>query len=33
LLDHLAGQWILQGTIAGKRTTHDVQVEWVLTKA
>lgn len=30
LLDHLAGQWILQGTIAGKQTVHDVQAEWVL---
>ena len=30
LLDHLAGQWVLQGTIAGKQTTHDVQAEWVL---
>ncbi len=30
LLDHFAGQWVLQGTIAGKQTTHDVQVEWVL---
>lgn len=30
LLDHLAGQWVLQGTIAGQQTTHDVQAEWVL---
>lgn len=30
LLDHLAGQWVLEGTIAGKQTTHDVQAEWVL---
>ncbi|HTP69404.1 MAG TPA: hypothetical protein VMJ35_10915 [Dongiaceae bacterium] len=30
LLDHLAGQWVLQGTIAGKQTTHDVQANWVL---
>ena len=30
LLDHLAGHWVLQGTIAGKQTTHDVQAEWVL---
>ena len=30
LLDRLAGQWVLQATIAGKRTTHEVQVEWVL---
>jgi hypothetical protein len=30
LLDHLTGNWVLQGTIAGKETTHDVAVEWVL---
>ena len=30
LLDHLAGKWILRGMIAGKQTTHDVEVEWVL---
>jgi hypothetical protein len=30
LLDHLAGQWVLQGIIGGKQTTHDVQAEWVL---
>ena len=30
LLDHLAGKWVLQGTIAGKQTTHDVEAEWVL---
>lgn len=30
LLDRLAGIWILQGTIAGKQTTHDVQARWVL---
>jgi hypothetical protein len=30
LLDHLAGQWVLHGTIDGKQTTHDVQAEWVL---
>lgn len=30
LLDRLSGHWILQGTIAGKQTTHDVQVDWVL---
>lgn len=30
LLDHLAGRWVLQGTIAGKQATHDVQAEWVL---
>ena len=30
LLDHLVGRWILTGTIAGKKTTHDVSAEWVL---
>jgi len=30
LLDHLAGNWVLQGTIAGKETTHDIAAEWVL---
>jgi hypothetical protein len=30
LLDHLAGDWVLTGTIAKKATTHDVRAEWVL---
>jgi hypothetical protein len=30
LLDRLAGSWILQGTIAGRQTTHDIESEWVL---
>lgn len=30
LLDHLTGQWVLTGTLAGKKTTHDVSAEWVL---
>jgi hypothetical protein len=30
LLDHLAGNWVLKGTIAGKQTTHDVQADWIL---
>ena len=30
LLDHLAGRWVLQGTIAGQQTTHDVDAAWVL---
>lgn len=30
LLDRMVGKWILQGTIAGSATTHDVDVEWVL---
>ena len=30
LLDHLAGKWLLKGTIGGKQITHDVQASWVL---
>jgi hypothetical protein len=30
LLDHMTGQWVLQGTIAGQQTVHDVQGEWLL---
>ena len=30
LLDHLVGKWVLQGTIAGQKTTHDVRTAWVL---
>ncbi len=30
LLDKLAGTWVLRGVLAGKPTTHDVAVEWVL---
>lgn len=30
LLDRLTGKWILQGTIAGDQTTHDVTAKWVL---
>jgi hypothetical protein len=30
LLDHLTGSWILQGTIGGHETTHDIDSEWVL---
>ncbi len=30
LLDHMAGRWVLHGTIAGKVTTHDVEAGWVL---
>jgi hypothetical protein len=30
LLDHFAGHWVLEGKIAGKQTTHDVDAEWVM---
>lgn len=30
LLNRLAGDWVLTGTIGGKQTTHDVQARWVL---
>ncbi len=30
LLDHMTGKWVLQGTIAGQETTHDIATEWVL---
>ncbi len=30
LFDHLAGQWVMSGTIQGKETIHDVIAEWVL---
>jgi len=30
LLDRMAGRWILEGTIAGKATTHDVDASRVL---
>ncbi len=30
LLDHLTGSWILQGTIAGRETKHDIESDWVL---
>lgn len=30
LLDHLAGKWLLEGTIAGQPTKHDIDAEWVL---
>jgi hypothetical protein len=29
-LDHLIGKWVLQGTIEGRETTHDIVSEWVL---
>jgi hypothetical protein len=30
LLDNMIGSWVLQGTIDGKETTHDIDAEWVL---
>jgi hypothetical protein len=29
-LSRLVGHWVLEGRIAGKETTHDVDAEWVL---
>lgn len=30
LLDHLAGKWVMRGTIGGKQTTQDVDARFVL---
>jgi hypothetical protein len=30
LLDHLAGKWLLQGTVGKQAVTHDFEAEWVL---
>ena len=30
LLDHLAGKWLLQGTVGKQPATHDFDAEWVL---
>jgi Protein of unknown function (DUF1579) len=30
LLENLIGEWVLEGTIGGEQTTHDVAFEWVL---
>ncbi len=30
LLDHLAGKWLLQGTVGKQSVTHDFDAEWVL---
>ena len=30
LLDHFVGNWVLQGTIQGKETTHAIVAGWVL---
>jgi len=30
LLEHLAGQWVMEGTVRTQHTTHDVTFTWVL---
>ena len=30
LLDHLVGKWLLRGTVAGQKTTQDVDAAWAL---
>jgi hypothetical protein len=30
LLDHLAGKWLLQGTVGKQPVTHDFDAEWML---
>jgi hypothetical protein len=30
ILDHLAGDWVLEGTIAGKPAMHDIEATWML---
>ena len=30
LLDQMAGNWVMEGTIAGNESVHDILVEWVL---
>ena len=30
LLDHLAGKWLLQGTVGKQPVTHDFDAEWVI---
>jgi hypothetical protein len=30
LLDRLVGAWVMEGTIAGDRVTHDVSARWIL---
>jgi hypothetical protein len=30
LLDHLAGKWVMQGTVGKRAETHDFDAEWVL---
>lgn len=30
LLEHLAGKWLMEGTIANKPTQHDIEAQWVI---
>ena len=30
LMDHMVGEWLMTGTIAGEQVTHDVDAEWIL---
>ena len=30
LMDRMVGDWVVTGTIAGERVTHDVRAEWIL---
>src|SRR5690348_5743410 len=30
LLDHLAGKWVMQGTVGSQPVTHDLDAEWAL---
>ena len=30
LLDHLAGKWLMQGTVGKQPVTHEFEAEWVL---
>lgn len=30
LLDHLAGKWVMQGTVGKQAVTHDLEAEWSL---
>ena len=30
LLDRLAGDWVLKGSLGGKESTHDIHADWVL---
>ena len=32
LLDHLAGNWVMKGSIGGKQVVHDVAADWVLNR-